>query len=293
VTDIGLALGGGGAKGLAHISMLEVIDEFGIKPSRIAGTSIGAIVGLLYASGISAKALREEIQSVSHVEKNGFSDRIMTIVNWLPLVEVNWKGGSLLKVDTFLDDLMDHVKVSTFEELRMPLKVVAADFWSRDEVVFESGDIRSAVHASMALPGVFEPAIVDGRVLVDGGVTNPLPYDLIMDECDVTIAIDVMGNRTESAGLVPSLPESIFNTFQIMQNSILRQKIAVRPPDIYIRPDIVDILMLEFYEGEKIFAQAGAAADQLRRELDGRLTQADRHGASGRTGLPQGTPGPA
>jgi len=280
VTDIGVALGGGGAKGLAHICMLEVIDEFGIKPSRIAGTSIGAIVGLLYASGISARALREEIQSVSHVDKNRFSNTIMNIFNWLPLVEVNWRGGSLLKADAFLDDVMDHVKVSTFEELRMPLKVVAADFWNRNEVVFDSGDIRSAVHASMALPGVFEPAIVDGRVLVDGGVTNPVPYDLIMDECDVTIAIDVMGNRTESAGLVPSLPESIFNTFQIMQNSILRQKIAVRPPDIYIRPDIVDILMLEFYEGEKIFAQAGAAADQLRRELEGRLTQADRHGAS-------------
>ena len=275
MTDIGLALGGGGAKGLAHICMLEVIDEFGIQPTRIAGTSIGAIIGVLYASGISGKTLREEFQRVSRSEQHSFADAVRNVFNWLQLVDVNWKGGSLLKADAFLDDVMDHVKVSDFEELRMPLKVVAADFWHRDEVVLGTGDIRTAVHASMALPGIFEPVVVDGRVLVDGGVINPVPYDLIMDACDVTIAIDVIGHRTQSAGLVPSLSESIFNTFQIMQKSILRQKIAAHPPDIYICPEIVDILMLEFHEAAEIFAQAGAAADQLRRELERHLKGAN------------------
>lgn len=276
MTDIGLALGGGGARGLAHICMLEVIDEFGIVPSRIVGTSIGAIVGVLYASGMSARTLREEIQRISHMEKNSFAGAAKNVFNWLQLLEVNWKGGSLLKADTFLDDLMEHVKVSDFDELRMPLKVVAADFWHRNEVVLGTGDIRTAVHASMALPGIFEPVVVDGRVLVDGGVINPVPYDLIMDECDITIAIDVMGSRTESVGLVPSLSESIFNSFQIMQKSILHQKLAAHPPDIYICPEIVDVLMLEFYKASKIFAQAGTAADQLRRELERHLQRADR-----------------
>jgi len=276
VTNIGLALGGGGAKGLAHICMLEVIDEFGIRPSCIVGTSIGAIVGVLYASGMSAKTLREEIQSVSNTKKNKFANTAKNVFSWLQLVKVNWKGGGLLKVDAFLDDLMEHVKVSDFEELRTPLKVVAADFWQREEVVLGTGDIRTAIHASMALPGIFEPVVADGRVLVDGGVVNPVPYDLIMDECDVTIAIDVMGSRTESVGLVPSLQESVFNSFQIMQKSILRQKIAAQPPDIYICPEIVDVLMLEFYQAGKIFAQAGPAADQLRRELERHLERANR-----------------
>ena len=97
-----------------------------------------------------------------------------------------------------------------------------------------------------------------------------------MDACDLTIAIDVMGTRTQSDGLVPSLPESIFNTFQIMQKSILRQKIAARPPDIYICPEIVDVLMREFHEAAKIFAQAEGAADRLRRELERHLEAADR-----------------
>ena len=276
MTDIGLALGGGGAKGLAHICMLEVIDEFGIVPSCIAGTSIGAIVGLLYASGIPARAMREELQSVSRTEKSSFADSAKNVLTWLRLVDVNWMGGSLLKADTFLDDVMDHVKVSNFEELRIPLKMVAADFWRRDEVVLETGDIRTAVHASMALPGILEPVVVEGRVLVDGGAVNPVPYDLILDECDVTIAIDVMGNRTQSDGLVPSLSESIFNTFQIMQKSILRQKMAAHPPDIYICPEIVDLLLLEFHEAERIFAQAKTATDHLRRELERHLQTPNR-----------------
>jgi len=276
VTDFGVALGGGGAKGLAHICMLEVIDEFGIVPSRIAGTSIGAVIGLLYASGISARTLREELQSVSRTEKSNFADSVKNTLTWLQLVDVNWMGGSLLKADTFLDDVMGHVNVSNFEELRIPLEVVAADFWRRDEVVLGTGDLRAAVHASMALPGLLKPVIMDGRVLVDGGAVNPVPYDLLLDKCDVTIAIDVMGTRTESADLVPSVPESIFNTFQIMQKSILRQKMAAHPPDIYICPEIVDLLLLEFHEADKIFAQASTAADQLRRELERHLQPAKR-----------------
>ena len=146
--------------------------------------------------------------------------------------------------------------------------VVAADFWNREQIVFETGDLRTAVHASMAIPGIFNPVVIDQQVLVDGGVVNPVPYDLVLNDCDITIAIDVMGNRTESADLIPSFSESIFNTFQIMQKSILRQKVAAHPPDIYIAPDIVDIQMLEFYKAEEVFKQAQSAGDQLKTELE-------------------------
>ena len=168
------------------------------------------------------------------------------------------------------------MKVSNFEDLSIPLKVVAADFWRRDEVVLGNGDIRTAVQASIALPGILEPVVVNGRALIDGGAVNPVPYDLILEECDVTIAIDVMGNRTASIDLVPSMQESIFNTFQIMQKSILRQKMAAHPPDIYICPEILDLRLLEFDEAEKVFAQAKSAADQLRRELERLLEAANR-----------------
>ena len=270
---VGIALGGGGAKGLSHILMLEVIDEFGIKPHRIAGTSIGAIAGVLYASGLSGKAIKENIEQMSITEGDSLSD-IFTkkdVFKWLKFIDISWKDGGLLKADTFLDNLMERVKVKDFEQLSIPLSVVAADFWKRDQIVFHNGDIRSAVHASMAIPGIFDPVVNGKQVFVDGGVVNPVPYDLLLDDCDLTIAIDVMGNRTESADLIPSLSESIFNSFQIMQKSILRQKVAACPPDIYIAPDIVDIQMLEFYKAEEIFKQAQSAADELRKALEKQL----------------------
>ena len=271
--NVGIALGGGGAKGLCHALMLEVLDEFGVTPRKIAGTSIGAIAGVLYASGQSGKAMREHIENMSITEEDGFADALTRkdVLKWLQFIDINWKEGGLLRADTFLDDLMQGVKVTRFEDLEIPLSVVAADFWKRDQVVFASGDIRTAVHASMAIPGIFNPVVNDRQVLVDGGVVNPVPYDLLADTCDLTIAVDVMGNRTESAELVPSLSEAVFNSYSIMQKSILRQKVALDPPDIYIAPDIVDIQMLEFYKADEVFKQAKPAADQLRRELEKKL----------------------
>ena len=267
---VGIALGGGGAKGLAHVLMLEVIDEFGIKPHRIAGTSIGAIAGVLYASGLSGTAIRERIEQMSLSEEDSFTDAFTKkdVFKWLRFIDIGWNDGGLLRADTFLDHLMESVKVARFEELGLPLSIVAADFWKRDQVVFDNGDLRTAVHASMAIPGIFNPVVLDKQVLVDGGVVNPVPYDLMLEECDVTIAIDVMGNRTESKDLIPSFSESIFNTFQIMQRTILRQKFTTHPPDICIAPDIVDIQMLDFYKAEEVFKQAQPASDQLRRALE-------------------------
>ncbi len=270
---VGIALGGGGAKGLSHVLMLEVIDEFGIKPSKIAGTSIGAIAGVLYASGLTGKAIKENIEQMSLMEEDSLTDALTkkSVFKWLEFIDISWKDGGLLNVDTFLNNLMEQVKVSEFEELQIPLSVVAADFWNRDQAVFDSGDIRSAVHASMAIPGIFNPVVDGKQVFVDGGIVNPVPYDLLLNDCDLTIAIDVMGNRTESARLVPSFSESIFNSFQIMQKTILREKVAASPPDIYIAPDIVDIQMLEFYKAEEIFKQSQPAADELRRALEKKL----------------------
>ena len=267
---VGIALGGGGAKGLAHVLMLEVIDEFGIKPHRIAGTSIGAIAGVLYASGLSGTAIRERIEQMSLSEKDSFTDAFTKkdVFKWLRFIDIGWNDGGLLRADTFLDHLMESVKVARFEELALPLSIVAADFWKRDQVIFDNGDLRTAVHASMAIPGIFNPVVLDKQVLVDGGVVNPVPYDLMLEDCDVTIAIDVMGNRTESKDLIPSFSESIFNTFQIMQRTILRQKFTTHPPDICIAPDIVDIQMLDFYKAEEVFKQAQPASDQLRRALE-------------------------
>lgn len=151
---------------MSHILMLEIIDEFGIKPHRISGTSIGAITGVLYASGLTGKEIKERIVHMPPAEKEGLAAALTKkdLFKWLQFVDLGWRDGSLLRADTFLDHLMREVKVTEFEELSIPLRIVAADFWKRKQVVFQSGDIRTAVHASMAVPGIFNPVVIDKQV---------------------------------------------------------------------------------------------------------------------------------
>ena len=275
---LGIALGGGGAKGLANIAMLEVVDEFGLDIHQIAGTSIGAIIGVLYASGYSGREIRYIVSQMSYMEGDEFLQTIKDkqIFRWFQYLDVDWRGNALLKADAFMNDLMIDVRCSTFDDLRCQLKVVAADFWKRDQVVLESGDIRQAVHASMALPGIFVPVVIENQVLIDGGSVNPVPFD-ILDDADFKIAVNVMGNRTESEDLIPSFFEAVFNTFQIMQATILKQKLQECPPDIFISPEIVDIQMLEFYRADEIFKQAESAKESLRRQLGESLEQTLRN----------------
>ena len=129
-----------------------------------------------------------------------------------------------------------------------------------------------AIQASIAIPGLFSPVHYQGKVLVDGGLVNPVPYDLLFDECNVVIAINVLGNRTpdEEDGS-PSYFETTFNTIQILETAIVREKIKSRAPDIYIRPDLENIHVLDFNRAEEIYAQATPARDELMRALRWRI----------------------
>ena len=245
---IGLALGGGGAKGLAHIPMLEVFDELGIRPYRIAGTSIGSVMGSLYAAGLSGADIRQIIDRLTVSQDENWLDTLFSedVLEWFRFLEPSMGKGGLVESDALLKFLLDIIKVPNFRQLEIPLSIVATDFWSREQVVFDSGDIETALKASIAVPGLFNPVPYRDTVLVDGGLVNPVPYDLLFDDCDVVVAIDVLGTRTAGADNHPSYFETTFNTFQIMQAAIMQEKMRHQPPDIYIKPDIRDIRVLEF-----------------------------------------------
>jgi NTE family protein len=194
---IGIALGGGGARGLAHILMLEVLDELGIVPHRIAGTSIGAIIGLLYASGRSARDIRGLLDQLTVAQNESWFEALTDTngLRWLGFLSPEFSRGGLLNPDGFLAYLKEMVGVERFDQLKLPLMMVATDFWKREEVILDSGPLIPAVQASMALPGVFAPVTLDGRLLVDGGLVNPVPYDLLGDDCDITIAVNVIAQH--------------------------------------------------------------------------------------------------
>lgn len=265
---IGLALGSGGAGGLAHILMLEVFDELGIRPHHIAGTSIGAIIGALYAAGLPGSRIRGIAADL--VVRDGDTWREVfrkrdRVFSWARLVRPRFSRGGLVSAEDFLASLYAPVAQRCFEELPIPLSVVATDLWAREAVVYDKGPFRPAVEASAALPGLMTPVELDNRVLIDGGAVNPLPWDVLPADCDVTVAVDVTGSRTRTDDLSPF--EAVFNTFIIMQGSIAGAKRAHAAPDIYVDSGISDIRALEFHRIEEVLVQAESARGELKRQL--------------------------
>lgn len=253
--------------------ILEALDELGLKPVCVAGTSIGAVVGVLYCSGQSGREIRESILQMTAREDDSLRDLLASghLFKWLEFVAPQFNGTGLLKAERVVEFLFQSIPAKTFEELRIPLRMVTADFWSRDEVVLDSGPLQPAVQASMSLPGIFSPCVIGERVLVDGGAVNPVPFDLLPDDCTITVAIDAIGRRDHEQGVPPSLSEAVFNTFQIMEKSIVRARLRSRPPDIYLELDATDVRLLEFHKARQILAQAERAKDAFKRALDERL----------------------
>jgi len=266
---IGLALGGGGAKGLAHIQVLEALDELGIRPHRIAGTSIGAIIGGLYAAGLSGKDIRAQVEQFFVDEKQA-KEKLFVLpksLRWLDFIDPALAAGGLLSSDDFITFLGDTIPVRRFRDLQIPLQVVAAELQTGKAVVLESGDLLPALQASMAVPGVFPPVTLQGRKLVDGGVANPLPFDLLLPECDIVIAVDVSGNRELEEGEEPSFVGVLLQSFHTMSNNLIAEKLRCQQPQVYVRPDISNVRVLEFYKARQVFEQSMPAKQQFVRDL--------------------------
>lgn len=268
---IGLALGAGGAKGLAHIVIIEAFEELGIKPSIISGVSVGAIIGAFYAAGKTSKDMKDAYYNLVSPKIDRFFDFIKKndFVKMLRLISPEVTKTGFIKGEKFLNYMHTILNVSKFEELEIPLKIVATDLWKREEVIIEKGNIYQAIRASYSLPGLFTPIIIGNKVLVDGGAVNPVPYDILMDRCDIVVAVSAAGQKTNPSEIsLPPTYEAIFNVFQIMQNSINEEKMKRRPPDIYVKPDIRDVRTLEFHRGDYIFEHAKPSKELLKRKLD-------------------------
>ncbi|MEN8108936.1 MAG: patatin-like phospholipase family protein [Pseudomonadota bacterium] len=266
---IGLALGGGGAKGLSHILMLEALDELGIRPHVIAGTSIGAIIGAMYAAGLSGKEIRALVEQF-FVDQDEAERKLFALpksVRWLDFIDPMLASGGLLDSSDFIAWLGEVLPVTNFRGLKIPLKVITAELLTGREVIMKSGALLPALQASMAIPGVFPPVEVNGYSLVDGGVANPLPYDRVQTESDIVIAIDVSGSRHLEEDETLSSMGVLTQSFTAMSRNILIEKLKRERPTVYIKPDIRNVKVLEFYKAREVFEQARPAQRQLVKSL--------------------------
>ena len=265
---IGLALGAGGAKGLAHVVALEACDQAGIRPAAIAGCSIGAIVGAAYAAGYSGRAIRD------HALKR-FRDRADVMAKVFrartgSLATIFSGGlGSIVQVDgeTLLQAFWPPSMPERFADLRLPFAAVATDFHGRTERVFTEGALRPAVAASMAIPGLVKPVLIDGRPHVDGAVVNPLPFDRLPAPCDLIVAVNVVGGRVaEDPGAMPSMLDATFGSSLIMQDAIVEARLKLASTRVHVvRPDIGAFYALDFFGTKKILE----AAEPIRAEIAG------------------------
>jgi NTE family protein len=267
--EIALVLGGGGARGLAHVHVLEAFDDLGVKPAVIAGTSIGAVIGAGYAAGIPAAEIRnfalktlgkgaEVMSRLWRLRPQSFSSAVM---------------GGLPKIGDFnaqkvMRAFLPHQIPETFEELQIPLKLTATEFYTGALKVIETGGLYPAIAASAALPVIFKPEVIDDVVLMDGGLANPVPFDLVMGPGRKVIAVDVVGMPKRRRHEIPTRIDAAYGASQLMMQTIIRLKLEQCRPDVLIVPPVSDFRVMDFLRAEHILKATAEVREETRQALE-------------------------
>jgi NTE family protein len=307
---IGLALGGGAARGWAHIGVLRALLKAGIKPDIIAGTSIGAVVGGCYLAG--------------HLDELEDFARELTRRRVLGYLDFNLTGTGLITGQRLCDRLEKHLGTSRIEDLDRRFTAVATEIGTGHEVWLQRGKLVEAVRASYALPGIFRPVKVEGRWLFDGALVNPIPVSVCRAlgaryVIAVNLNIDITNRGTVSPNIepgpmddteteepkpvtgkngvavrrllqrqmfgkgedVPGISTVMMDAFNIVQDRIARSRLAGDPPDTMISPKLHGLGLFDFHKAEDLIARGEAAArrelDELVRDIDGRRSSDRNH----------------
>ncbi len=245
IPKLGLALGGGAARGFAHIGVLQVLEEEGIKPSLVVGTSAGSVVASFYASGKTGQQLQWLADTMDETQftdwANPFSGRGIL------------RGEALGK---YINSQLNGMKI---EDMKLPLGIVATDLRTGDGILFRRGDVATAVRASSAVPSVFEPVQIAGKDFVDGGLVSPVPVRYARQMgADLVLAVDI-SSRPEDAKTTDML-KVLLQTFSIMGKSISQLELV--QAEVVVRPVMPDVGSAEFAARKKSI-EAGRAAMKL------------------------------
>jgi len=263
-----LALGGGGARGLAHIAVLEALDEMGRQPAVIAGTSIGALIGAAYAAGMSGKEIRRFVIRLAHDRAEVFRRLIATRAGtFANLVSLGFGSATLVDAEKFCEQFLPERVPHDFGELEIPLIIVATDLYRRQQAVFSSGALKPALAASIALPAVMRPVVLADRILIDGGATNPLPFEELRGRADVVVAVDISGAPTDQRRDIPNPWECMLATVLVMANAITSEKVKRAAPDLIVRPNVGAFRALDFLQASAILRASEPVKAELKEKL--------------------------
>jgi NTE family protein len=257
--QVGLALSSGNARGFAHIGVFKVLEQEGIPIDMVAGTSAGAVFGSLYAAGQPVEAIKE------------FAVHIQEQYNFLTGFRY-WDfrippRSGLIKGNMVLNYFRKWLSNKTFDELKIPLYIVATDLISGEEIVFERGPVAEAVRASMSVIGVFEPAHVADRFLIDGGSVNPVPSQLLADKgMNIIMASSVIPSledrlhrrEQKREGRAPNAFGILMGAMEIMESEIIKTRMG--PVDVLIQPDVARYGTMEYNKVQELIQRGEEAA---------------------------------
>jgi NTE family protein len=250
---LGLALGGGAALGLAHIGILKVLAAEGIPVSCVAGTSAGSVVGAAFCAGMGWEQMREKARTLE----------------WSHIASIEVPRRGLLRLDRMERWLAETIPAWSFADLSIPLAAVAVDITSGEEVVFDAGPLARAVRASCSIPGIFEPLLLDGRVLVDGGMVNTVPADVARRMgAEVVLAVNLSTRRRHQ-----SPPKNISDVLYYSFDLVLAAcaQLSTASADIVISPDLEGFSYRDLGKLDELIGRGECAARAVVPDLEARL----------------------
>jgi NTE family protein len=255
---IGLALGGGAARGFAHIGVIKVLEANGIKPNIIVGTSAGSVISAVYASGISAIELQQIAIDLDEA----------TITDWTN--PFSGKMGGMIKGDALQSKVNQLVKNRPIEQMKIPLGIVATDLKTGNPILFQRGDTGQAVRASSSVPGIFMPTVIQGKEYVDGGLTSPVPIKFTRNlGADIVIAVNISSDPSDQQ--VSGILGTLLQTTTIMGRSITNWELPLA--DVLVVPQLPQMKSTDFKSRNAAILAGEVAMQQQLTQLKMKLEE--------------------
>lgn len=271
---LGIALGGGGVRGAAHVGVLQELDEAGIAIDMVAGVSAGAVVGAMYAHSLDGKWVEDQFRKVWASTKfqdvaakrfiqSGPSDpwihKIRKNITEHALAIMSLHRRSIMTNESLREILRMLIPARTFDQMKIPLKIVSTDIETGDDIISDKGDLMDALVKSCAIPGIMEPVEDEGRLMVDGGVGMPIPVPALKEDCQMTLAVDI--GLYEFERLNRPNARTIKIRSDIITSNRLKTRLASEA-DLVIKPDTLGFHWSRFDSGEILFQNGRKAAKE-------------------------------
>jgi len=271
---LGIALGGGGVRGAAHVGVLQELDEAGIAIDMVAGVSAGAVVGAMYAHSLDGKWVEDQFRKVwasarfqdvaaKRFIQSGPSDswihKIRKNLTEHVLAIISLHRSSIMTNDGLREILRMLIPTQTFDQMQIPLKIVSTDIETGDDIILDKGDLMDALVKSCAIPGIMEPVEDEGKLIVDGGVGMPIPVPALKEDCQMTLAVDI--GLYEFERLDRPNARTIKIRSDIITSNRLKSRLASEA-DLVIKPDTLGFHWSRFDSGEILFQNGRKAAKE-------------------------------